>query len=311
MKITQINKVLYILLFLNLIFILNHSFSEQSINLSSIDLGKFSVSDDIPTSWMLSHTPYNSDKIILERKDIPREIIEKEKMYIWPWSTNVCSRNLRKSLEPSDIFFVSGIGEHKDDAGVFKWSYNKHRPIDPRYDPSDQYDIELIDSRFITYLVRHDSFLEKEVLDIFKEVVQYYPSSKNDSTMIPIESHLSSDGSSYGKLIVKRVTAGWFIRPIEWYKKGDYVLFVFEKVVDMPMGKAFPDIDNIDNKDKLVGGIPFSDKRSYLRFENSNRKQLIEDYFEDYYFEQADKFSKWFIENYKPGETQGKFAGTK
>ena len=307
-------KTLRILLKISLtilLFVFN-SFADESSGDRCLDLGIFSVSEDIPTSWMLSHTPYNSDKIILERKDIPLEIIEKEKMYIWRWCAKMVKFDFIIRFDLKEIFFVSGIGEYNDDAGVLKWSYNKRYPIDPKYDPKDQYDIELIDSRIITYLVRHDSFPEKEILDIFKEVVQYYASSKNDSTIIPIESHILSDGSSYGKLVVKRITTGWFIIPIEWYKKGDYVFFVFEKVVDMPQGKFFPDIDKIRyNKDELVGGIPFSDKRSYLRFENSNRKQLIEDYFEDYYFEEAEKFSKWFIENNKPVETQGKFAGTK
>jgi len=294
-----------------LLFVFN-SLAEESLGDRYLDLGIFSISDDIPTSWILAHTSYKNNQIITERLDLLQDIRERERQNVWIWSAKVFCSDFMFSTKGKNIFFVSGIGEHKDDAGVFKWSYNRHHPSDPRYDSTDQYDIELIDSRIITYLVRHDSFPEKEILDIFKEVVQYYASSKNDSTIIPIESHILSDGSSYGKLIVKRITTGWFIKPIEWYKKDDNVLFAFEKVVDMPMGKAFPDIDHITyKKDELVGGIPYYDKRSYLRFENSNRKKLIEDYFEDYYFEEAEKFSKWFIENNKPGETHGKFAGTK
>jgi len=82
MKVTRIKKELCILLFLKLILILNCSFAEHPTIPRSIDLGKFDVSDDIPTSWMLAHTPYISDEIIWERKDIPEEIIEKEKWAI-------------------------------------------------------------------------------------------------------------------------------------------------------------------------------------------------------------------------------------
>ena len=62
MKITRIKKELCILLFLNLILNLNQFFAEQPTNLRSIDLGKFNVSDDIPTSWMLAHTPYKNNR---------------------------------------------------------------------------------------------------------------------------------------------------------------------------------------------------------------------------------------------------------
>jgi len=246
-----------------------------------IDLGKFSVSDDIPTSWMLAHTPYKDNRIITERKDIPEEIAEKERMFIWPWCTKVCSRDLKKSLEPSDIFFMSGIGEHKDDAGVFKWSYNKRDiRFDPRYDPTDQYDIELIDSRIITYLVRHDNFPNMDILDIFKESVQYYSTNKNFAEVDLCESHELKNGESYGKIKVKYDSARWFDSPIEWYRKKDYVLFVFEKVVTLPKLKMAYRYNPENNP---VGGIPVSDPRSFRRFDNPNREQLTEEYFHKYF----------------------------
>lgn len=306
MKYRGVQFTFYLLLLLQVNINLNCSFAEQPTSLRNIDLSKFQVADDIPTSWMLAHTPYKSGQIINERKDIPEEIAGEERLYMWPWCAKLFSRDLGGRLEPTDIFFISGVGEHDDDAGVLKWSYNRfHKGFDPEYNPSDTYDIELIDSRMITYLVRHEKFPEMNILDIFKEVVYYYGSFKNDSKIQIIETHKLSDNSLFGKISVKKPNTGWFCRPIEWYKKGDFVLFVFEKIVDMPSMKGFPDIDNFDRKDELVGGIPFYDKRSYLRFENANRKQLIEDYFEDYYFEEAEKHTKRFIDSYRPGEPQG------
>ena len=267
-----------------------------------IDLGKFHVSDDIPTSWMLAHTPYKGNQIINERKDIPEDIAEKERMYIWPWCTKACSSELRKLLEPSDIFFVSGVGEHNDDAGVLKWSYNKRYPNDPHYDPSDCYDIELIDSRIITYLVHYDNFHNLDILDIFKTVVNYKDEALPKFTTVKlIESHILTEGESYGKISVTTKSAGWFDAPIEWYRKNDHVLFAFEKVVKLPKLKIAPRYSRENNP---VGGIPVSDPRSFRRFDNPNREQLTEEYFHKYF---PPEILQEYVIMGKPGEVMGKF----
>ena len=239
-----------------------------------IDLGKFSVSDDIPTSWMLSHTPYNSNKIVLERKDIPDEKIVRERINVSYWIHKIVSFELTGSIYSKNIFFISGIGKYYDDAGILQLHCKKHgREI-------RIYNMEIIDYRIITYLVQNDEFPQKEILDIFKESVQYYSTNKNFAEVDLCESHELKNGESYGKIKVKYDSAGWFDSPIEWYCKKDYVLFVFEKVVTLPKLKIAYRYNPENNP---VGGIPVIDPRSFRRFDNPNREQLTEEYFHKYF----------------------------
>ncbi len=304
MKIIGIRTGISLLLFFNLVVISNRSFAEQPSSIKSIDLRNFQVSDDIPTSWMLAHTPYKDNRIITERKDLSEEIIDRERHNIWIWSKKVMCRDFMFSINGENIFFISGIGEHNDDAGVLKWSHNRfHKGFDPEYNPADTYDIELIDSRMITYLVRYDKFPEMDILDIFKGVVNYYASHKQSAKVGLLETHELKDGSSYGKINNQNYgSAGWFDKPIEWYRKNDYVLFVFEKVVTLPKSKIAPKYNRENNP---VGGIPVSDPRSFRRFDNPNREQLTEEYFHKYF--PPEILQELYVIRGKPGEVMGQF----
>lgn len=301
MKITG-NKIgVNLFLLLNLVIISNLSFAGYSSNICrSIDLSKFTVSDDIPTSWMLAHTAYKDNRILTGRTDLSEEIINRELQNVWIWSAKVFCRDF--STSGKNIFFVSGIGEYNDDAGVFKWSYNKEYPNYPHYDPAENYDIELIDSRIITYLVRHNKFSEMDILDIFKDVVNYYGTNKHHVKVNLLETHELKDGSFYGKIKVEYDTAGWFDAPLEWYRKDDYVLFVFEKVVTLPKSKIAPKYNPENNP---VGGIPVNDPRSFKRFDNPNCEQLTEEYFHKYF--PPEILQELYVIRGKPGELMGVF----
>ena len=234
-----------------------------------LDLSRFSLSGDIPTSWMLAHTPYNSLNIIPERLDIVKSIVEREQNYTWRWVTKVISYHfmirMRWELKKEDIFLVSGLGQKIDDAAVLSWKI-------------DGYEFELIDSRLLTLLIRKDGLTDTDLLDIFKNVIKY-PFKSRSPNLINIfvkESHQLCNGKSYGKIVVDHHShnISWFIDPIEWYRDGDFVLFIFQKVLTAIQDKGgwFLDYKN------LVGGIPPDDPRSFLRFENSNREQMAEEY---------------------------------
>ena len=66
--------------------------------------------------------------------------------------------------------------------------------------------------------------------------------------------------------------------PVEWYKKEDTVVFLFEKIRKIGYSKLTTNKMILDKADSYFGGCRISDKRRYLRFVNSNRKDIAKEY---------------------------------
>lgn len=253
--------ILVILLNINLIFL-----AWGSENKKVLDFYIFSVPKKlIPSSMMLYHVPYGSSKILKIRNDLITSIKDKEIKYSWNWMRKVPNPKIYSGSTVQNIYFISNVGEYGDDAAVMKWD-------------RDGYDYEVIDSRFLTFTIHNDSLANMNTENIFKIFVNRCDHTDSEiNNNISVEKfNLRSKEESYGKIIIDcKKNKGWFLNPIEWYRNNNYILFVFDKVLNPPASKAPLD----SNPLYIVGGSSLDDRRPYLKFEKSNREELAKEYF--------------------------------
>jgi len=262
-------KRFVMILVLTCVLVLGYGEDEKQREPRHLDLSKFSVSSDIPTSWMLAHTPYNSNEIIHERTDLPETIRDRERKYTWRWICKMIEYRfmirMHWELNKDDIFFISGLGNNNDDAAILLWEI-------------DSYKFELIDSRILTLLVEKKGLWEMDTLEVFEKIIPFGGhGDKRFITNTIQDKHILYNDIYYGKILVfppSYINGGWFTEPVEWYRDGDCILFAFKKILKPYWDKGGYDGDYKNN----IGGIPVDDPRSFLRFENTNREQLSEEY---------------------------------
>jgi hypothetical protein len=223
---------------------------------------KFEVSSGVPASNVLAKLPYrNRDqwnlKVVSDEK-----IKYRETEFSWFWFERAVAPTMF-SKDRTALHFASNVGERGDDAAFISWETNG-------------YVCELIDSRLLTLLLRKEGLAKSEILEVFKETVNFARYGGGLRIRLTNElTHELSPNKSWGSILVDRDGAtDWFNRPIAWYRDGDFVLFVFQKILK-------PVTSKIGHKpSQVIGGIPNDDARKWLRFEETNRETLAREYYD-------------------------------
>jgi hypothetical protein len=233
----------------------------------SLDLSNFVISDKLPNSYELSHRVWDGKSSVKANDDIPSALAEREREYSWHWMRKTLNTSLLSSKRKNNIELVRRING-KDDGAFLSYSL----PIKSWEDSI--YDISIIDDRCIWIRIHCMDFENEQILDIVYKVIYYYYSGDYSKTEVCItDEQKINDKRSYGRIeVYKEFGTDWFDRPIEWYKNGDTVIFLFQKTVIMQDSKT-----PVDSSD-FIGGMPYSDQRALLRFEESNRKIMSDEY---------------------------------
>ena len=221
---------------------------------------QITISSNVPSSMMLAHVPLSVLENAQTRQDLSENTKTQELAYTWFWFKMVFRPEISDSLNRDAAKFVSGIGDQKDDAIITTLSRDAKQFL-------------IIDSRFLTLAIHYPNSSHKEVSDIFGEIAWFNRYGGNSPKMTCETMSPKDSQTSWGKISVQQKGA-WLDQPIEWYKDGDVIIFAFEKVLKHPQTKNL----FVSDITRLVGGSPVDDERPYLRFDNSNRKQLAEDY---------------------------------
>jgi hypothetical protein len=276
------NKVQIYGIVLVLLLLGTYCFSENT-EPRFIDLNQFTVSGDIPTSWILAHTPYQTTKILYERKDLDESIVNRERKKTIHWMVKSINGDYfpRKNeyfVNDQVIFPISGMGERKDDACVAIWEKNGYK-------------FEIIDYRILTALVYKKNLSIEKTIDIFKKIVNFGASPRDK--ILDFKEYSINNEIYYGKIYVKYSSYGWFAEPIEWYRDGDYILFAFQKILRPTWDKTGLCIDYKED----IGGIPPEDPRSFKRFENPNYEKLAKEYKDKFFTDE--KLEKMFPKEWK------------
>lgn len=229
----------------------------KMINLSSISIG-----DDLPDPFEIKHCPYSGSGQLVARDDVPTPIFDREASYTSYWLQKALRRDFLPGKLDRHLMAFSNIAGGDDGLGV---SFR-----------TDRYSIEILDTRVLTVLVQNRAGQRVSALSLFREVVNFDQYARHEEVKIAvIEQTDLPEGTAFGKIQVHRGrSTGWFSHPIEWFSSGDVVLFLFRKEI-------VPAITKVPPRDPatVVGGMPYSDERPFLRFEEANRIEIAKDYF--------------------------------
>lgn len=223
------------------------------------------VSQKVSKNAHVAHTPYSRSQALNIRHDLDETIRKREVDYTWDWIRNLMKRGFRCDLKEDDVLAVSDLLPHGDDGILIRWQ-------------AQGYMFEALDSRALTLAIRKDGLGGYDVEEVFKSLIRYdiYCSTTNAIRVISSTTKQISAVMAYGQIVVERKKNGWFRYPVEWYRDGDALFFVFEKVLVPPPTKGWI-LD--ESATMYIGGTRRDDERSFLRFENSNREQLAVEYF--------------------------------
>ena len=224
------------------------------------------ISSKVPKSMMISEIPSWGLDYPHVLSDPNQAIREREIHYTGMWLGKTINTDLFIELNKMDIKLLSGIGNKKDDALMISWN-------------KDQFNITVIDGRFLILSVRLMNEVQADIEAVFRKVVNYWYSADKYKTKVNLETLSTPDSEeSWGRIIVdQNGSTGWYEKPVEWHKVGNEVIFAFEKVAKIPVSKIPPQDKEAPN---YFGGIPVNDSRSYLRFNKSNREELAKEYFQ-------------------------------
>lgn len=222
------------------------------------------ISSEVPKSMMISEirsweldNPHFSD---------PNQAIWKREIdYTMKWVRKTIHPILLYDVNDKDFQLLSNLGNKKDDAIMISWAY-------------DQFDFTVVDGRFLALSVCVKNEVQPDVEEVFAKIVDYWYNVDQFRLKASLETLSASDSQgSWGKITSDQgIAAGWYEKPVEWYKAGNEIIFVFEKVCKLPVAKIPPMGKDIFN---YFGGIRIDDDRSYLRFEKSNREELSNEYY--------------------------------
>jgi hypothetical protein len=232
--------------------------------------GRFmNISSNIPKSMMAEIPSWGLDhpQILSDPNDPNQTIRKREIDYTWTWLEKTINIDILSDVNKGNFQFLSNLGKKKDDALMISWS-------------KDQFDITVVDGRFLALSVRLKNEVQADVETVFRKVIRYSYHANKDRVKINFETLSATDSNeTWGRIIVDRDNAtGWYEKPIDWYRKGDYIIFAFEKAMKPPNGKGSVTRDDIIIQ--LIGGIPIDDSRSFSRYEKSNRDELSKEYFQ-------------------------------
>lgn len=240
-----------------------------------LDISVIAIPKDMPKTYNLSHSLYGRNVKVNASADIPAEIAERERAYSWSWMRWLLQRPYFPERIEDSISLVRGING-KDDAACVAYTV----PVKVLYGQGplahlDEEDclIQLIDSRDLSLLIRQKWIQGRSMEAIIQG---YMPYMVCPTVAIRVtEDHMVDASRSYGKVQIEYLglPASDSVR-FEWYRQGDAVLFISEKMHDPYESKTPLDPTT------FIGGIPYSDPRPYLRFEKSNRVELSSEYWE-------------------------------
>ena len=224
-----------------------------------LDLNAFTISPNISQETEIAKSAFNQHKRLIEALDVPIEISLREKRYTAEWNVIEESAYLPPSSDLIAQMSAVRKVQNRDD-GIFL-SYES---------TSGDWWVKLIDARRLEYMVFDKSFSGLGIQTIFRKAVIQFTTSN----VQVLQDHVIDHARSYGTIIRSVQTSkGEWRDNIEWYRDSNTVLFVFSKQRPMPDTKM-----PITDPSKVVGGIPSTDARDYLRFERSNRVQLSIEY---------------------------------
>lgn len=239
-------------------------------------LGHFmGISSSVPKSMMIAEIPswgLDHPQVLSDSNDPNQAIRKREIDYTRIWLRKTINPDLLidtskediQLLSDEDFQLLSGLGKKKDDALMISWN-------------KDQFDITVVDGRFLALSVRVKNEVQADVEEVFRKVINY---GNKNRVKVNLETLSAADSNdTWGRINIDRgLATGWYEKPVEWHKKGDEIIFGFEKVMKLPNGRGPITKDEIILQ--LNGGIPIDDHRSYLRFKNSNREELAKEYFQ-------------------------------
>lgn len=232
--------------------------------------GRFmNISSNVPKSMMIGEIQswgLNHPKALRDPNDPNQAIRKREIDYtmIWLWKT--INRDILKEVNQEDFQLLSGLGSKKDDALMISWNI-------------DQFDITIVDGRFLALIVRVTNEDKADVEEVFKKIVRYWGNADRYRVEVNMETLSAADSNeSWGQFTVSQNdVVSRYKKPVEWYNIGNEVIFAIEKFFEPPVSKVPLKDEIIFN---YIGGIPIDDVRSYLRFENSNREDLAKEYYQ-------------------------------
>ncbi|MBT3380630.1 MAG: hypothetical protein HN742_19960 [Lentisphaerae bacterium] len=227
-----------------------------------IDLSSVSIPEAIPGTLALKHCPYSGNERLIPRDDVSPEALAREVSYTWHWLEKALRREFLPSRSSRWLVPIAKVkGSDDGIGGVFS---------------TDRYRFEVLDTRVLTVLVHNQLRQPMSPLSLFREVVnydRYVTRQRGVDTEIAEQTDLAK-GVSFGRIRVTYVSAtGGFSRPIEWLSSGNAVLFLFHKESIPAVSKSPPD------PTMIVGGMPYSDGRPFLRFQGCNRMEMAREYF--------------------------------
>ena len=224
------------------------------------------VSPEVPETVRAGRTPYSWPHTLRVRDDLDPAIRKREIAYTWSWIKKPLGHGFGVDIGINDMLALSDIGPRGDDGFFLKWR-------------QDGYTFEMLDSRALTLVIQKPGLEARDVMNVFTTMTDYAcVAIPNLVRVTSVETGRTQGGASYGQITVDRGDAlGWFTEPIGWYKEGDALLLVFEKVLPVPTSTKMP--YTVKNAAQFVGGAAWADKRPFLRFEESNRQQIAEEYF--------------------------------
>lgn len=236
----------------------------------------------------VAHTPYSRSQTLNIRYDLDETIRKREVDYTRFWVETLLQQKFQPEITEGNIQALAGIEPKGDDGILLRWA-------------SDGYVFEALDSRAFTLVVQKSGLHRSNVIDIFKTLVNYTMYSTEHLARVESLEIGHLDGIvSYGQISVEKA-GGWLSNPIEWYRDGDTLLFVFDKLLKLPPSKV---PYTTRDATRFVGGTRWDEKQRFLMFENSNRKQLAEERFKK---DILDKLPKTVIDNRK---TKGRAVGS-
>lgn len=223
------------------------------------------ISAKIPESMHMKHTPYGYAQTLKIRHDIDAVVRQHELEYTWYWLEKLLNPEILSEAKKGNAQAVSGLRPYGDDGILIKWK-------------AKGYTLEVLDSRALTLVIQQKELGRQNIEEVFSLLINYVPyTDGHRGRVISTVAGEPIATVSCGKISVTgRYLTGWFQHPIEWYRDGDALLLIFDKVLETPISKVKLEGKNIT---KYIGGTRWSDERSFLRFENSNREQLAAEYF--------------------------------
>ena len=224
------------------------------------------VSPEVPETERVGRTPYSWPHTLRVRDDLDPAIRKREIEYTRPfWKNKPLKGWFNSSIREDEMLAISDIGPRGDDGFFFKWN-------------ASGYAFEMVDSRALTLVIKKKGLEDRDVMNVFTTMTDYACVAIESLVRVTsVETGRTQGGASYGQITVDRGDAlGWFTEPIGWYKDGDALLLVFEKILPL---SSFRMPHTVKSATQFVGGAQWADERRFLRFEYSNRQQLAEEYF--------------------------------